>query len=155
MSIFEEARRVSTGFRVARLFRMNACLLERKVGRLGLCHGQIPYVLSTLEHGEQTQDALAAQLHVCPAATARALKNLEAAGFVTRAENPENRRQKLVRATPQAEAIADELQTLLVEYNSLLLDGFSEEERTQLMSLLDRTIANAEGMLKDGEACDA
>lgn len=154
MTRFEEERRVSLGFRVGRIFRMNACLLERQVASLGLCFGQIPYVLSTAEKGEQTQDEIAAQLHVNRAATARTLKNMEDAGLVTREANPENRRQNLVRATDKAQGVANELQDVLNAYNEKLLVGFSDEEKAQLLNLLDRVIANGEAMLSDKRGCD-
>jgi len=153
MSRFEKGRRVSLGFRVGRISRLNACLLERKVAALGLCFGQIPYILSTVEYGEQTQDEIAAQLQVNRAATARTLKNMEEAGLVTREENPENRRQKLVRPTERSEALVNGLQDILKEHNDVLLAGFSAEEKAQLLNLLDRVIENGETMLKEEREC--
>ena len=132
---------------MGRISRLNAALLERKVAALGLCFGEITYILSTVENGEQTQDEIAAQLQVNRAATARTLKNMEEAGLVTREENPENRRQKLVRPTEKSEAVIPALQVILREHNDVLLAGFSTDEKTQLLNLLDRVIANGEAML--------
>lgn len=152
MSRFRDERRASIGYRIARLFRMNAAILERKVSPLGVAYGQIPYVLMTVEHGEQTQDHMSAKLHVNRAATARTLKKLEAEGFITREENPECRRQKLVRPTEKAEGIAHELQDLLTDFNGMLIKGISEDEKAQLFGLLDRVIVNAEEMLEEGDS---
>lgn len=150
MSKFEKERAVSAGYRIARLFRMNACLLERKVAPLGICYGQVPYILSIVEKGELTQDDLACMLHVNPAATARTLKNMENGGFITREPNPENRRQNLVRPTEMAVNIANELHDILLVHNGLMMEGFSAEEKGQLFDLLDRVIVNGEGMLNHG-----
>jgi len=154
MSKFTDEKKAGTGFRVGRLFRMNSCLLERKVADIGLCYGQIPYILLTVGQGEQTQDEIAAQLHVNRAATARTLKNMEAAGLVTRKANPENRRQKLVSSTKKAEAIADQLIIILEEHNKMLFAGFNGEEKALLLGLFDRVIRNAEDMLCVNGGCD-
>ncbi len=130
---------------------MVGCLLEREVEKLGLSFGQIPYILTTVDKEGQTQDGIAAQLHVNRAATARTLKSMEKAGFVTREENPKNRRQNLVRPTEKAEGVARELLDVLNENNTRLFTGFSNDDKEQLLGLLDQVIANAEIMLREGE----
>lgn len=155
MTKFRKERRESSGYRIARLFRKNSCLLERKVSGMGLCSGQIPYIMATIEKGGQTQDELAAHMYVNRAATARMLKNMEAAGFITRTENPENRRQNLVWPTKKAEAVVDDLLNVLIEHNKLILTGFSREEKLQFLNLLDRVIINIDTLLKNDGGCHA
>lgn len=139
---FDELRRKSPGHRAARIFRSNAWLMDRKVSELGLCHGQLPYLVATLEKEGQTQDELATYIRVNRAATARTLKAMEKAGLVTRKENPENRRQKLVYPTAKAKTIINDVIGILDAHNAMMLDGFSDEERTTLFSLMDRVIDN-------------
>ena len=153
MTIFQKERRESSGYRIARLFRKNSCLLERKVSVMGLCSGQIPYIMATIEKGGQTQDELAAHMHVNRAATARTLKNMETAGFITRTENPDNRRQNLVWPTEKAEALLDDLLDVLIEHNEMIMTGFSREEKLQFLSLLDRVLVNMDTLLKNDGGC--
>ncbi|MFA6810553.1 MAG: MarR family winged helix-turn-helix transcriptional regulator [Desulfoplanes sp.] len=153
MTKFQKERRESPGYRIARLFRKNACLLEQKVTRMGLCYGQIPYIMATVEKDGQTQDELAAHQHVNRAATARMLKNMEAAGFITRTENPDNRRQKLVWPTAKAEALADDLLEILIKHNEMILTGFSREEKMLFLSLLDRVVVNVDTLLENNGRC--
>ncbi len=155
MTKFQKDRRESPGYRIARLSRVNACLLERKVAGMGLCGGQIPYIIAILEKGGQTQDELAASIHVNRAATARMLKNMENAGLITRTENLENRRQKLVWPTEKAEALVDDLLDVLTEHNDMLLAGFSREEKLHFLSLLDRVIVNVDRLLNKDGGCHA
>jgi len=155
MTIFQKEQRESSGYRIAQLFRKNSCLLERKVSGMGLCSGQIPYIMATIEKGGQTQDELAAHIHVNRAATARMLKNMETAGFVTRTENPKNRRQNLVWPTEKSEALVDDLLDVLIEHNEMILTGFSREEKLQFLSLLDRVIVNMDTLLKNDGGCHA
>ena len=150
MTSFKDDRRKSPGYRAARIFRTNACLLDRQVSSLGLCHGQIPYLIAITEKEGQTQDELGASIRVTRAATARTLKGMEKAGLITRKENPDNRRQKLVYPTEQANNLMEKLHIILAAHNDLMLTGFSEEEKTQLFSLMDRLIDNVEDALKEG-----
>jgi len=153
MTKFQNERRESFSSRIARLFRKNSCLLERKISGMGLCYGQIPYIMAIVDKGGQTQDALAAHRHVNRAATARMLKTMETAGFITRAENPKNRRQKLVWPTQKAEALVDDLLDVLVEHNDMILAGFSRQEKLQFLSMLDRVIVNVDTLLENNGAC--
>jgi len=147
MTDFKKIRSKSFSFRVARLFRMNACQLDRQLSRLGLCHGQVPYIIATVEKDGQTQDELAALVRVHRAATARTLKNMETAGLVVRKENPENRRQKLVYSTEKSRNILDDMLAILDTHNQTMFADFSEEEKTLILSLMDSAIDNVQEML--------
>ncbi|WP_319469108.1 MarR family winged helix-turn-helix transcriptional regulator [uncultured Pseudodesulfovibrio sp.] len=152
---FKKQRAASLGYRIARLFRMNSCRLDRWLAEFGLCHGQVPYLISITEKSGQTQDELAAQVHVHRAATARILKNMEAAGLVTRKENPENRRQNLVFPTDKSCALIGDVVDVLDIHNETLLKGFSDEERELLFSMMDRILENAEWSKDDKGGPDA
>lgn len=153
MTKFQKERCESSSSRIALLFRKNSCLLERKVAGMGLCYGQIPYIIAIMDKGGQTQDALAAYRHVNRAATARMLKTMETAGFITRTENPENRRQKLVWPTKKTEALVDDLLEILTKHNDMILNGLSRQEKLQFLSMLDRVIANVDTLLENNGAC--
>ncbi|CCH48248.1 MarR family winged helix-turn-helix transcriptional regulator [Pseudodesulfovibrio piezophilus] len=137
---FRKRRLDSLGFRVARLFRINGCLLEKKLAGSGLTMGQVPYIQITLEKGGQTQDQLAARACVNRAATARTLKTLEKLDFVVRKENPKNRRQKLVYPTDKAREVLPHLLGILDEHDDMMFNDFSTEEKELLLRLLDRVI---------------
>lgn len=143
-------RSVSLGYRIARLFRLNSCLLDSWLAGHSMNHGQIPYIMCTVEKEGQTQDKLSTCIRVDRAATARALKCMEKAGLIEREENPKNRRQKLVYPTPEGKAQYAKLVPLLNNHNEVMFRGFSADERKTAIALLDRVIANVQGEL-DGE----
>ncbi|QJB55091.1 MarR family transcriptional regulator [Pseudodesulfovibrio sp. zrk46] len=148
--IFKETKKKSPSYRAARIFRTNACLLDKKLAALGLCHGQLPYLLGVATQAGQTQDELATSIRVHRAATARTLKGMEDAGLITRKENPENRRQKLVYPTDKANALIDDVLAILDEQNELMLKGFTTEEKIQLLTLMDRVLDNLDNAIKEG-----
>lgn len=132
------------------LFRTNACMLEKRLSTIGIVYGQAPYVIATNENEGQTQDELAAQIRVNRAATARHLKAMEKADLIIRKENPNNRRQKLVYPTEKSKALVKDLLAILDEYNNSIFNGFSQEEKDILLSLMDRAMANTEALRCNG-----
>nr|WP_321512756.1 MarR family transcriptional regulator [uncultured Pseudodesulfovibrio sp.] len=137
-------RATSLGYRVSRLYRLNSCLLDCWLNEHHFSSGQIPYIMATVEKPGQTQEQLSAYIRVCPAAIARTLKNMEASGLVRRDENPENRRQKLVYPTSEAEALYSTLIPILDRHNEVMLEGFSDEEKVQIGAMLDRIATNVQ-----------
>jgi DNA-binding MarR family transcriptional regulator len=151
MTDFKKIRSKSYSFRVAHLFKINACQLDRQLSKLDLCHGQVPYIAAIVEKDGQTQDELAGLILVHRAATARTLKNMEATGLVTRKVNPKNRRQKLVYATDKSRALVDDMLKILDAHNQTMFAGFSEEEKTMTLKLMDHAINNVQAVLDNPE----
>jgi len=143
-------RSVSLGYRIARLWRLNGCLLDGWLTDLSMSVGQIPYIMSTIEKEGQTQDELSTEIRVDRAATARTLKSMEKSGLIEREQNPKNRRQKLVYPTTKGKARYDKLIPLLDHHNEVMFRGFSDDERKTAIALMDRVIANVQCEL-DGE----
>jgi DNA-binding MarR family transcriptional regulator len=132
----------SGGYRIGMMSRLQGALLERRLRSYGVAAGQLPYLMEALCKPGQTQDEMAARVGVSRAATARALRTLEQDGLVTRAENPDNRRQKLVSPTERARALEVPLRAVLDGHNQMLFKDFSPQERTLALGLMDRIVQN-------------
>lgn len=125
------------GYGVAMAHRMQAAKAKGKIAQFGVTFGQVPFLLSVLYSKEpMTQDALSKALFIDPAATARALEQLENKGFIKRKVNPKNRRQKLVSATDKASWIKGELRSSLREATQEVLAPLTTEEQKILADLL-------------------
>lgn len=88
-----------------------------------------------------TQARLAEILHADKAAIARRTKNLEAKGFLTRRDDPKDKRSQLLYPTQQAETLKfskAEIETAFYDY---LLSTLTEEEAAVFAGLLDRLYA--------------
>ena len=145
METIKERKAKSMGYRAARLHRLHMLVLDGLLAELGLPQvrsGTVPFLSAVLCHGGKTQDELAAWVSVSGACTARALSVLEEAGLVTRGENPDNRRQKLVYATDKARELETAFLNVLERNNDVMLGGFSDEERGRALRYMDRMIAN-------------
>ena len=97
-------------------------------------------ILATLRRSgvpfELTPSELAQQTMVTTGAVSKRLDRLETAGFVTRRENLEDARGRVVALTPQGRDTIDRAYEAHMRNEARLLDHFSAAEREQLRGLL-------------------
>ena len=105
----------------------------------GLGEGEFD-ILATLRRSgapfELTPSELAQQTMVTTGAVSKRLDRLETAGLVTRRENLEDARCRLVALTPQGRDTIDRAYEAHMRNEARLLDHFSAAEREQLRGLL-------------------
>jgi len=68
----------------------------------------------------------------------RALAGLERDGLITRAIDPDDRRNQVVRLTSAGRALYRKIEPIVLEREAFLLEALSPEERTALMRALAR-----------------
>ena len=86
--------------------------------------------------GPLTQAALAEIMEVETATIARLIDRLEAAGWIERKPEANDRRVKLVSMTEKAKAIMDEVGVIGQKLRDDMLVDLSQSEREQLVVLL-------------------
>ena len=105
----------------------------------GLGEGEFD-ILATLRRSgapfELTPSELAQQTMVTTGAVSKRLDRLETTGFVTRRENLEDARGRVVALTSQGRDTIDRAYEAHMRNEARLLDHFSAAEREQLQSLL-------------------
>ena len=72
------------------------------------------------------------------------VKNMEAKGWITREQNPEDSRSKLIRLTPMALSRKEELYSYGDRIENALIRDLTEEEQDTLVRLLDKLIRQEE-----------
>jgi DNA-binding MarR family transcriptional regulator len=131
-------------YRVKRLYLLASQSLDDLLKPYGLGRSQWQ-VLSRLcaEEGRSQRD-LQTAMKVEPATLSAIVESLVSKGWVERAENPADRRGRLLRLTPQgAEQLArtpDPMRGL----EARMLDGLSADQRLQLQDTLATMIASLE-----------
>ncbi len=139
MTDFEEQ---SPGRRLSMLHRLSMAYLAEPLGKLNIARGKIGFLMGVLRREGIIQEDLTRALCIDRAATARALFDLEHDGLIRREEDAQDRRRKRVYPTDKARALQDSLVALLSAHNDTLFAGFSRQERTLCLDMLDRLIAN-------------
>jgi MarR family transcriptional regulator for hemolysin len=124
---------------VARLLRRN---FNRRAQDLGLTQTQWQ-ALARLSHNEgMNQACLADLLEVQPITLARLVDRLEAAGWVERRADPEDRRAQRLYLTAKAAPLLDHMRALAAETREEAMRGLSDAERARLLRALQTIKGN-------------
>ncbi|GIH78236.1 MarR family winged helix-turn-helix transcriptional regulator [Planobispora longispora] len=87
-------------------------------------------------HGETTLVAMAEALNVNSSTAMRMADRLAAAGMITREVNPRNRRENLMRLTPQGRRIVEEVTVRRRDEIAAIVARMSAEQRRALISAM-------------------
>ena len=85
-----------------------------------------------------TQAAVRERLGIDKGAAARRAASLEAKGYLTRRENPQDGRSQLLYATPLAESLKNSKASIETVAYDWLLSELSEEEKSAFCATLDK-----------------
>ena len=126
----------------ARLMRRD---FERRSRSMGLTRAQWQTLFHLHRNEGCNQATLAEVLEVEPITLTRVLDRLESSGLVERRTDPDDRRARLLFLGQQALPLLEQLRALGAETREIALAGISEDERSQLMTLLTKMRANLSG----------
>lgn len=109
-----------------------------------LTKGQYLYLVRICENPGIIQEKLAEMIKVDRTTAARAIKNLEANGFVQKKEDPYNQKIKKLFPTAKGEQIYPLIKNENDYSNFMALEGLSEQESDLLFDLLQKVRKNVE-----------
>jgi MarR family transcriptional regulator for hemolysin len=124
---------------ISRLFRRE---FNRRAGDLDLTQAQWRALAHLAREENIRQAALAERLEVQPITLARQLDRLEAAGWVERRPDPDDRRAVRLHLTPEAKPLIDRITDLAAEIRAEAMDGLDRPTREALLDALCAVRAN-------------
>lgn len=139
----------SFGRWVSILYRYGRAYSDRELRTYGLGSGQFIFLHVLLHRDGLSQEELACLLKIDKGTTARALKRLEDAGYVTRCLDKHDKRVNRVFVTEKGRALGPKLAELSRTWTDALARGFSQTEREQATALLKRMAENAALFLQE------
>ncbi|MFJ9588208.1 MarR family winged helix-turn-helix transcriptional regulator [Streptomyces acidicola] len=122
-------------FRVARLHRLLAAQLLRRVG---LHPGQELVMMQLWDLGPQRQTDLVRLLGSDAATMTRTVKRLENAGFVRRRPSETDKRATIIEPTIASLALRKEVELVWAELENSVAAGLAAEEQDNMIRVLDR-----------------
>ena len=136
----------SVGFLIKRVMQSVLLQIDRRLLAHDLTHAQwLP--LYRMARGEcDTMAALARDQSLDPGAMTRALDRLEAKGLLRRERSVADRRVVKLVLTDAGRAVSAVVPAVLSEVLNAHLAGFAESEWRLLIDLLQRMVANGEGL---------
>ena len=119
-----------------------------------LCDGinscQHIYIFQVCKHPGISQDQLSKLICVNKSNVTRQLSVLEQNGFVTRQPDSKDRRVLQVFPTEKALQLFPQVQSVMRDWNQLLLEDFTDEEQKTLLSMLERITEKAVATVEKG-----
>ena len=128
---------------VALTYRATHSRMAERLKRLGIGYGQFPFLCYLKRCGISSQEEISRALVFDKATTARAVKKLEALGYVSRKVAHDDHRRYEVEITPVGSRVVIEIRNILRDWNRQLTAGFNNEERQTVFDLLVRVAGNA------------
>jgi len=116
---------------------------SRSMQKFGLGSGHFFFVRVLMSRDGISQNELSEILGVDKGTTAKAMKKLTEAGYIERETDPSDGRSYRLFLTESGKKIGKDLRKLGKNLEELLTEGFSNEEKRQLLSLLQRAAENA------------
>lgn len=141
----------SVGFLMKRVLSSILAQADARLASYDMTHAQwLPLFKLAAKHCD-TVAALSRELELDPGAMTRALDRLEAKGLVTRERSKEDRRVVHLLLTDEGSKIARKVPPVMAEVLNNHLQGFTEAEWKQLVSMLTRMVANGDATRQPGD----
>ncbi|MBC2117888.1 MarR family winged helix-turn-helix transcriptional regulator [Listeria booriae] len=131
---------------------VNRCGNTFKLNRLkehGLGVGQLRYITTLYHHGGLSQDTIVKRFMVDKANVARHIQRLEELGMIRREVDQTDKRKHLIYLTEKGQEVQPIIEETMKAWSGILTDGFTEEEREQLVHLLVRMAENAQNFQEE------
>ena len=138
-----------------RVMRRHHAFVERRIGDLGIHHGQHRMLMYLAKRGEDvpSQRELAEVMGVSPAAVTTTLGRLEQAGYIERNATDEDNRRNQIRITEEGIAKVVESRAVFESSDHAMFAGFTEEEMDTFLSMLARIDQNLDAAGAPAELC--
>lgn len=130
------------GFVVHDVARMMRWQFDRRASGLKLTRSQWSVLAHLLRTDGIQQKELAEQMDITAITLTGLLDRMEREGWVERRADPDDRRAKRVYLTEKVAPVTKELRSLAREVRKSAMQGLSEAEQQQLMSLLVKVRSN-------------
>ena len=137
----------SIGSLISHIHSQSQNFLQKKLSALGLTklatsHGNILFCLSRTKSLSLSE--LSQKINRDKSTTTALVKKLEQAGLVEEKKDPDDSRKKQIQLTPKGSQYNEKTNDLSNKLMQNCWKKFSEQEKNQLVSLLNRLSANLE-----------
>ena len=113
---------------------------NQRLLEVGISQGLLYFVRYVGKHPDCSPKELAQALHMDIGHTTRSLSKLKQEGLIIQTVNPCDRRAHTLRLTTTGESVYGLSHQLFTQWEEEMLAALSEEERIQLMALLQKLI---------------
>ncbi len=140
----------SIGKMVSVIHRYGHSYFDHEFSDLDIGHGPRNFLAALFCREGMTQDELSEFLMMDKTTTARAVKQLVQAGYVTRRRDEDDHRYYHLYLTDKARDLAPRIWDARSKWTEVLSRGFTEEEKELIYTFLERAADNAARFREEG-----
>lgn len=129
---------------VGKIYRCLNSLGNIEFKKFDLAKGQFSYLVRICENPGIIQERIAELLYVDRTTTARGIQKLEKSGFISRRNDPENKKVLLLYPTEKGMKLYEILHDEEIYSNQTALHNISTDEQKTLLELLEKMRCNLE-----------
>jgi DNA-binding MarR family transcriptional regulator len=127
---------------ISYLLRAQSAFYTQRLKPYNISYGQFPFLMALYREDGVNQETIAKRLLFNKATIARAIDKLERRGYVSRTHDEYDGRANRIFLTSQGWEIKPFINQLSHEWNSILLSGFTENERLLLKEFMKKIVSN-------------
>ena len=125
---------------VSEIQRKGNIFFLKELSHLGLGYGQFNFLMELYRQDGIRQEDLTLKLNIDKGTTARAIKMLEAEGFIIKKEDKDDKRAYRIFITDKGIYHRDAIYKVAKEWENNLTKNLTEEEKETMISLLKKCI---------------
>lgn len=143
---------------LSQIVRCGHIFTNRSLKEHNLCAADHPVLMFLSVNNDVNQDAIANYFMLDKGTVAKTLLSLETKGLITRTENENNRREKLITLTKQGRDNIEMMRSLLREWKSEFYQGITEVELAEFNLIANKIAENAKRAINycntDNKTCN-
>ena len=136
--------------KITKIAREAEKLVLKSISAEGIGTAEIDFIHALRHHPGASQAEIVKLLNADKAAVARRTSSLEAKGYLIRKSDPTDKRASLLYPTKKAEELKLSKADIESDFYAYLLTGFSEKEKEQFSSLLNRVYEASKKESREG-----
>lgn len=139
------------GMYISAIYRHMQILISAQLQPYRIGSGQYIFLLTIARKEGISQKALSEKLLIDKTTTAKAIKKLEAEGYVRRETDPTDKRYSLLYLTESGRSVLPKVQEALHGISRKSRTGMDDEEYELLLSLLKKMLNNVNEQVRQRE----
>jgi DNA-binding MarR family transcriptional regulator len=136
---------------ISAIYRHLQILISAQLQPYRIGSGQYIFLLTIARKEGISQKVLSEKLLIDKTTTAKAIKKLEAEGYVRRETDPADKRYSLLYLTESGRAVLPKVQAALHDISGKSRTGMDDEEFQLLLALLKKMLSNVSEQVRQRE----
>ncbi len=127
---------------ISQIYRKGRAFMSKSLTEYDMGFGQMMFLLQLYKQDGISQEELSEMLNIDKGTTARAVKKLEEEGFLTREKDEFDKRAYKIYLTDKSKEKEDDVCNVLQEWENILTENITEEEKDTLINILKKICIN-------------